>query len=151
METPSSTVVNRLVELGRSGKAAGAGFYDYPESAPKHLWSGLRDEFGGSTPIDARDVEDRFLFAMSLETVRVWEEGVLRTVADANIGSILGIGFPPMLGGALQHVDGYEAADGSLGIAAFARRASELADRYGSHLAPTPGLLGKVAAGETYR
>ncbi|MGO8609717.1 3-hydroxyacyl-CoA dehydrogenase, partial [Rhizobium johnstonii] len=82
---------------------------------------GLAEHFGGDIDVPLADIEDRLTFAMSNETIRVWEEGVLRTVPDANIGSILGIGFPPLLGGALQHVDGYEAADGALGVAAYAR------------------------------
>ena len=149
--TPSSEVVNRLVDLGRSGKAAGAGFYEYPADGPKHLWPGLRDEFGGSTPIDVRDVQDRFLFAMSVETIKVLEEDVLRRVADGNIGSIFGIGFPPHTGGALQFVDGYEAADGRIGPAAFARRARELADHYGERFAPPVLLLEAVGTGRTIR
>lgn len=149
--SPALRVLEELIGLGRRGKAAGSGFYDYPEGARKVLWPGLSDLFGGDVDVPLVDIEDRLTFAMSNETIRVWEEGVLRSVADANIGSILGIGFPPLLGGALQHVDGYEAADGSLGVAAYARRTRELADRYGDHLAPPISLTEKAETGATYR
>ncbi|WP_298943482.1 3-hydroxyacyl-CoA dehydrogenase NAD-binding domain-containing protein [uncultured Microbacterium sp.] len=149
--SPALRVLEELIGLGRRGKAAGSGFYDYPEGARKVLWPGLSDLFGGDVDVPLVDIEDRLTFAMSNETIRVWEEGVLRSVADANIGSILGIGFPPLLGGALQHVDGYEAADGSLGVAAYARRTRELADRYGDHLAPPISLIDKAETGATYR
>ena len=77
---------------------------------------------------------------MSLEAVKCLEEGVLRTVADANIGSIFGIGFPAHLGGVLQAINGYEAPDGSIGLDAFVARTQELAERYGSRFEP-PALL----------
>ncbi len=88
---------------------------------------------------------------MSVETARVLEEGVLRSVADANIGSILGIGFPPHLGGALQHVDGYEADEGVIGVSAFVARADDLAARFGDRFTPTDRMRDAVAAGGTYR
>ena len=47
------------------------------------------------------------LFIESIETVRCVDEGVLETVADANIGSIFGIGFPAWTGGVLQYIEGY--------------------------------------------
>lgn len=149
--SPAMRVLDALLERGRAGKAAGAGFYDYPEDGPKRLWPGLAELFGGDREVPLADIEDRLTFAMSLETVRVWDEGVLRSAADANIGSILGIGFPALLGGALQHVEGYEAADGSLGMDAFLARAGELAGRYGDHLAPPESLVTRAASGGTFR
>lgn len=153
--SPAMRVLDELIGRGRSGKSAGAGFYDYPVDGKKTLWPGLADLFGGGdaalVDVPLVDVEERLTFAMSLETIRVWDEGVLRTVADANIGSILGIGFPPLLGGVLQHVDGYEAADGSLGTPAYATRARELAARYGDHLLPPASLEAKAETGATYR
>jgi 3-hydroxyacyl-CoA dehydrogenase/enoyl-CoA hydratase/3-hydroxybutyryl-CoA epimerase len=148
---PAIAVLQSLIAEGRAGKAAGAGFYDYPAEGRKRLWPGLRERFGGTTDVALVDVQDRLIFAMSVETARVLEEGVLRSVPDANIGSILGIGFPPHLGGALQHVDGYEAPDGAIGVAAFVARADDLAGRFGERFAPTPRMREAVAAGETFR
>ena len=42
---------------------------------------------------------DRMLFAEALETQKCLDENVLTSTADANIGSIMGIGFPPWTGG----------------------------------------------------
>ncbi|CAN5201977.1 fatty oxidation protein FadB [soil metagenome] len=149
---PRSTamdVINSLVSLDRKGKAAGAGFYDYPEGARKVLWPGLRDTFGNVTvDVPLADIQERLTFIMSLETVRCFGEGVLRTVADANIGSIFGIGFPPLHGGAIQYVNGYEAADGRIGIQAFTERAEELAAAYGERFSPPALLVAKAAAGQ---
>ena len=51
---------------------------------------------------------DRMLFAEALETQKCLDEGVLTSTADANIGSIMGIGFPPWTGGSAQYIVGYE-------------------------------------------
>ena len=138
-------VTDRMVnEFDRRGKAAGAGFYDYPADGPKRLWPGLREHFAGtSSSATLTDLQDRFTFIMSLETVRCLDEGVLRSVADANIGSIFGIGFPPLLGGALQAINAY-------GVPEFVVRAQELAATYGSRFAPTESLVKMADAGKAF-
>ena len=107
---PGMAVADRLVtEFDRKGKAAGAGFYEYPADGPKHLWPGLFEHFvREEVDVPLIDLQERMAFAMSLETVKCVEEGVLRSTADANIGSIFGIGFPPLHGGALQYINAYE-------------------------------------------
>lgn len=150
-DSPAMDVVNKLVDLGRKGKAAGAGFYEYPEGGKKFLWPELWDLFvkdGVEIPLE--DIKERLTFIMAIETVRCLEEGVLRTVADANIGSIFGIGFPPLHGGALQYINGYPAADGRIGIEAFTERAQQLADQYGERFAPPALLLEKAKNGENF-
>ena len=148
---PAMDMINKLVDMGRKGKAAGAGFYEYPEGGKKFLWPGLWEHFvkdGYEIPLE--DMQERLTFIMSIETVRCVEEGVLRTTADANIGSIFGIGFPPLHGGALQYINGYEAADGRIGIQAFVDRANELAAKYGERFVPPALLLEKAKNGEKF-
>ncbi|WBQ02175.1 3-hydroxyacyl-CoA dehydrogenase NAD-binding domain-containing protein [Kribbella sp. CA-293567] len=144
---PGMAVAERLVtEFDRKGKAAGAGFYDYPADGPKHLWPGLWEHFvrdGVDVPLI--DLQERMAFAMSLETVKCVEEGVLRSTADANIGSIFGIGFPPLHGGALQYINAYAG-----GPAGFVARSRELAQRYGSRFEPPALLVSKAEAGEQF-
>ena len=95
-------------------------------TAPKRLWPGLWDAFGaavdGDSPVPFADMQERMTFAMAIETQKCLDEGVLRSTADANIGSILGIGFPPLQGGAVQYVRGYEGPAGT-GVAGFVARA----------------------------
>ncbi|WP_237067619.1 3-hydroxyacyl-CoA dehydrogenase NAD-binding domain-containing protein [Microbulbifer guangxiensis] len=130
---PADRIIDHMLELGRAGKAAGGGFYSYPDAGAKHLWKGLAKEFPQTEQPPFEDVRERLLFAMAVETIRCYEEGVLRSVREANIGSIFGIGFPPWTGGALQYVNQY-------GPATFAQRARELARRYGERFSP-PSLL----------
>ncbi|MCW2698734.1 MAG: fadJ [Blastococcus sp.] len=130
---PGLAVLRALVERGRTGKAAGQGFFDWtPE---KRVWPGLSELFPTTDAVPFADAQERLLFAMAVETARCVEERVLSSVEDANVGSILGIGFPPLYGGVLQYVDQYVG-----GVAGFVARADELADIYGERFRP-PALL----------
>ena len=103
-----------MIEIGRPSRLKGAGFYEYDEAGKRQgLWKGLAETF----PVAAeqppfQDVKDRLLFVEALETAKCFEEGVIESAAAANIGSIMGIGFPPNTGGAAQFMTGYEGADG---------------------------------------
>lgn len=152
VESPSERVIDTMIDLGRSSKLVGKGFFEYDEAGKRTgLWPGLAQAFPvAEEQPDFQDLKDRLVFVMSLDTVRCLEEGVLRTVADANIGSIFGIGFPPLLGGALQYINGYEAPDGRIGVEAFVERAQELAAKYGERFAPPALLLDKAKNGELF-
>jgi 3-hydroxyacyl-CoA dehydrogenase/enoyl-CoA hydratase/3-hydroxybutyryl-CoA epimerase len=119
----------------------GAGFYEYVDGKRVGLWPGLREAFksGSSTP-PLQDMIDRMLFAEALETQKCLDEGVLTSTADANIGSIMGIGFPPWTGGSAQYIVGYQGPAGT-GKEAFVARAKELAAKYGDRFAPPDSLL----------
>jgi 3-hydroxyacyl-CoA dehydrogenase/enoyl-CoA hydratase/3-hydroxybutyryl-CoA epimerase len=149
---PSEAVVSTMIELGRSSRLVGKGFYEYDENGKRAgLWSGLAETFPvAAEQIPFEDIKDRLIFSMSIDTVNCLAENVLRTVPDANIGSIFGIGFPPMLGGAIQAINGWEGADGEIGPAAFVKRAEELAAKYGDRYNPPALLLEKAKNGEKF-
>jgi 3-hydroxyacyl-CoA dehydrogenase/enoyl-CoA hydratase/3-hydroxybutyryl-CoA epimerase len=86
---------------------------------------------------------DRILFIQAIETTRCLEEGVIRSVADANLGSIFGWGFAPFHGGTLQFINAY-------GVSNFVSRAHELADTYGSRFTPPQLLLEMATNGEDF-
>ncbi|MET9106662.1 3-hydroxyacyl-CoA dehydrogenase NAD-binding domain-containing protein [Streptomyces zhihengii] len=145
---PSDAVIDRMVdEFGRPGRSGGAGFYDYDEDGRRAgLWPGLREHFTREgTEIPFEDMRERMLFSEALDSVRCLEENVLTTVADANIGSIMGIGFPAWTGGVLQYINGYEG-----GLPGFTARARELAERYGDRFQPPALLVAKAERGETF-
>jgi 3-hydroxyacyl-CoA dehydrogenase/enoyl-CoA hydratase/3-hydroxybutyryl-CoA epimerase len=134
---PAEAVVEKMIGIGRPSRLSGAGFYSYVDGKRTQIWPGLRETFnsGSSTP-PLQDMIDRMLFAEALETQKCFDEGVITTTADANIGSIMGIGFPPWTGGAAQFITGYPG-----GKAAFVARAKELAARYGDRFNPPSSLL----------
>lgn len=142
--TPAATSVLRemVEELDRPGRFASRGFYDY-DGKSKRLWPGLA-RWQRDTDISDADVEDRLLFRPVLETLRCLEEGVLRSVPDANIGSIMGIGAPVWTGGYLQFVNTY-------GLSAFVERCEVLTERYGARFAPPAILLDHASRGVSFR
>ncbi len=135
-----------VVEFDRGGRAAGAGFYDYEDGKRVGLWPGLLETWGSDidpASIDLTELQERMLFVEALDSVRCLDEGVLRNVPDANIGSIFGIGFPPWTGGVLQYINGY-------GLAAFVARAREFAEKYGERFAVPASLVARADRGEQY-
>jgi 3-hydroxyacyl-CoA dehydrogenase/enoyl-CoA hydratase/3-hydroxybutyryl-CoA epimerase len=140
--TPGELLVERMVkEFDRNGRAAGAGFYEYPEEkgAKKFLWPELKNLFERpGVAWDLQDLKDRLLYRQAVETARCLSENVLTTVHDANIGSIFGIGFPAWTGGAMQFIYG-------TGIEAFLARAETLAAKYG------PGFVLTARVKDTIR
>ena len=152
---PGTAVVDTMLEAGRAGRLRGAGFYDYDESGTRgSIWPGLAELFPvAEKQLPFRDIKDRMLFAEALETAKCFEEGVIESAAAANIGSIMGIGFPPMTGGAAQFMTGYQDpdnSDGPIGLAAFLERADELAAAYGDRFSATPWLRDLAAKGEGF-
>jgi 3-hydroxyacyl-CoA dehydrogenase/enoyl-CoA hydratase/3-hydroxybutyryl-CoA epimerase len=137
-ERPGQSVARKMVELGRIGKKAGLGFYDYPEGGKKSLWPGLSVTFPlAATQPPLAELVQRLLFVQSLEAARCMEEGVLTAARDADVGSVLGWGFPAYLGGTIGQIQG-------LGVKAFAAQCEQLAGRHGERFAP-PQLLRDMA------
>ena len=107
---PAEQVIDRMLdEFGRPGKLEGAGFYEYEDGKRTGLWKGLRDAF----PVRATRRRSRCATSRSgccssrrSRAVKCLDEGVIESVADANIGSIMGIGFPAWTGGVLQYING---------------------------------------------
>lgn len=149
---PAADVVEKMIEIGRPSRLKGAGFYEYDEDGRRQgLWPGLAQTFPTrDEQLPFEDVKERMLFIEALETARCFEEGVVTSAAAANIGSIMGIGFPANTGGAAQFMTGYVGPDGAVGLDAFIARAEELAERYGDRFAPTAYLRDLAAKGESF-
>ncbi|MEV0772695.1 3-hydroxyacyl-CoA dehydrogenase NAD-binding domain-containing protein [Nocardia salmonicida] len=127
----TAEVLNTLIDkYDRKGKLGGAGFYEYVDGKATGLWDELREIFSSSRELPEgvtfQDLKDRMMFAESIETQKCFDEGVLTSTADANIGSIFGIGFPAWSGGSHQFIVGYPG-----GQEAFVARADELAAKFG--------------------
>ncbi|GAB3793895.1 3-hydroxyacyl-CoA dehydrogenase NAD-binding domain-containing protein [Spirosoma humi] len=130
----SYEVAKKFVDLGRLGKKSKAGFYDYAEDRSKKLWPGLQDLFPRAEQQPTLDeVKTRLLYRQAIEAVRCFEEHVVRTKLDADLGSILGWGFPAYTGGALSFID-------FVGLETFISTCDRLADQYGERFRPTAQL-----------
>lgn len=137
-------VLDRMLELGRGSRKAGGGFYEYAEDGSKRTWEGLGEEFPTTAEQpDQDELKKRFLFAQAMETVRCLEERVLETAEDADLGAVLGWGFPVWTGGTLSFID-------TLGVEAFVEEADRLAQSYGARFAPSASLRGRATRGEPF-
>ncbi|GAA4082962.1 3-hydroxyacyl-CoA dehydrogenase NAD-binding domain-containing protein [Zhongshania borealis] len=133
-----------LNEFGRGGRAHGGGYYEYPADGEKFLWPEIYNwHYNKAVSLPNDDIKDRLLFRQIVESLRCYQEGVMNNVADANIGSIMGIGFPPYTGGVLQYVNTY-------GLKKFATRLAVLAEKYGERFEPPQVLLDKAEKGELF-
>jgi 3-hydroxyacyl-CoA dehydrogenase / enoyl-CoA hydratase / 3-hydroxybutyryl-CoA epimerase len=140
---PAEAVLDRLVEeFGREGRSTGAGFYEYEGGRRTGLWPGLRTALGATNhDVDLHELAERMLVIEAVETQRCLDEGVLISVAEANIGSILGIGYPPWTGGVVQYVEGFPG-----GVAGFVARADALAERHGERFRVPRSLRARAVA-----
>lgn len=146
---PAEAVLNIVAkDYERLGKKSGKGFYDYPKDGDvdgdKHLWPQLTEIF---KPVDEQperqELIDRLLYIQANESARCYEEGVVRSVADANIGSIFGWGFAPNQGGTLQFIN-------ATGIKRFVKRSHELATKFGARFEPAQILVDMAQTGEVF-
>jgi 3-hydroxyacyl-CoA dehydrogenase/enoyl-CoA hydratase/3-hydroxybutyryl-CoA epimerase len=131
-----------MVMLGRAGRKAGGGFYDYPQGGRKQLWTGLKEEFPIATAQpEPQEVVNRLLCIQALEAARCLEEGVLVNAHEGDLGSILGVGYPSWTGGALSYID-------TVGIRAFVATCDALAEKYGARFAPSAWLRERAERNE---
>ena len=145
MSAPGEDLVATMVEdLGRTGKKASKGFYDYPDKGSKILWPGLSEycPVAGEQP-DVEEVKKRLIYIQSVEAVRCMEEGVIAEKRDVDVGSIMGWGFPPFRGGVLSLVD-------AIGINEFVADCDRLAQAHGSRFNPPKMLREMLARGEGF-
>jgi 3-hydroxyacyl-CoA dehydrogenase/enoyl-CoA hydratase/3-hydroxybutyryl-CoA epimerase len=141
----AAPVIEKMLALQRRGRRHGAGFYEYPQGGgKKFLWPGLREHF----PVQreqpgVEELKTRFLTIQALEAARCLEEGVVTSAAEADLGAVLGIGFPPWTGGTLSYVD-------TVGIQRFVADCARFASRYGGRYAPSAWLEARAAAGTAF-
>jgi len=131
------------VNLKRPGKRFGKGFYEYPEEGAKHLWPGLEKIYPrrpGQPAVD--ELRRRFLHVQALEAARCVEEGIVHP-ADADLGSVLGWGYPAYTGGAISYID-------TLGPLRFVQDCEQLARRHGARFQPSSWMIARAAAGQLF-
>ena len=150
VERAADRVAAKMVaDLGRLGRKSGAGFYDYPADGPKHLWSGLAEQFpprvgaDGTAMLSLDEIVERLILVQSVETVRCLEEKVLRAAIDADVGAILGWGYPPFRGGPIGWLH-------TLGATQSVAVLGRLAEQHGPRFAPPKLLRDMAARGERF-
>lgn len=139
-------IISLMNKIGRLGRKSGAGFYDYPNDGPinqpKYLAPVLADHYPIATAQpNVKEVTDRLLYIQALESARCVEAGII-TPNDADLGAVLGLGFPTWTGGPLSFID-------TIGIQNFVARCQQLT-KYGQRFEPSQWLLERAKGQQSF-
>lgn len=146
--SPPASILTAILNDDRKGRKNGRGFYLYPKKGRKskkqpdpsiYRLIGVSD----SGQLSAQQIAERCVLMMLNEAARCFDEQVIRSARDGDIGAVFGIGFPPFLGGPFHYMD-------SLGAAAIVTSLQQLEARYGARFAPCEALLRMVELGATF-
>lgn len=150
MEHEGENAIDRMYALERFGQKNNKGFYKYEmdrKGKPKKLedeevFGLLADVLGEAREFSDEEIIARMMIPLCIETVRCLEDGIVASPAEADMGLIYGIGFPPFRGGALHYLD-------SMGLAAFCELAAQY-EHLGPLYQPTEKMKQMAASGATY-
>ncbi|MCP4413491.1 MAG: fatty acid oxidation complex subunit alpha FadB, partial [Gammaproteobacteria bacterium] len=150
MKQLDNDILGLLFEAGKYGQKTGSGFYSYskdkkgrPVKVPADEISDLIASIAQpAKAFEREEIINRMMLPMLIETIRCYEEKVVASVAEIDMGLIYGIGFPPFRGGALRYAD-------TIGL----KQLCELADHYtdlGKAYEPTEGMRSMAEQGKTF-
>ncbi len=150
MKDDTRTAVDVMYDANRLGQKNGKGFYAYEmdkKGKPKKVvdpqaYELLKPIVAETRELSDEDIINYMMIPLCLETVRCLEDGIVETAAEADMGLIYGIGFPPFRGGALRYID-------SIGVAEFVAMADKYAD-LGPLYHPTAKLREMAANGQRF-
>ncbi len=145
------TALDVMYDNKRYGQKNGIGFYKYetdPKGKPKKVMTDDSYKLiasvqpNGTKDFSEEEIIDRLMIPMVIETARCLEENIVDTANEADMGLILGIGFPPHLGGALKYAD-------IIGLKNLVAKCEKYAS-LGKLYEPTARMKEMAAKGETY-
>ena len=150
MADKTRTAVDVMYDAGRLGQKTGSGFYAYEmdkKGKPKKVVDAKAYELLKEVVLEQREFTDEeiieiMMVPLCLETVRCLEDGIVESAADADMGLVYGIGFPPFRGGALRYID-------TIGVAEFVAIADKYAE-FGAMYAPTEKLREMAKNGQKF-
>jgi 3-hydroxyacyl-CoA dehydrogenase/enoyl-CoA hydratase/3-hydroxybutyryl-CoA epimerase/enoyl-CoA isomerase len=150
MNIDFDSAIDRLYAQKDLGQKTGKGFYLYEidkRGKPKKLPNPEIEILISSVQQNSKEftneeIVERMMVAMCIETARCVEDNIVSTAIEADMGLILGLGFPAFRGGALRYLD-------SLGVSKFCQVADKYAE-LGELYTPTALMRAKGASGETY-
>lgn len=142
---PAATAEKMLGD-GRYGRKAGKGFYKYGgKKGSKEVDESVYTLLGitPETSMSEAEIVDRTVLMMVNEAARCWEEGVIRSLRDGDIGAVFGIGFPPFRGGPFRYAD-------RRGVKNVVERLTQFEAIHGERFTPAPALLRLAEAGKGF-
>ncbi|MHC4429422.1 MAG: 3-hydroxyacyl-CoA dehydrogenase NAD-binding domain-containing protein, partial [Planctomycetota bacterium] len=138
----------RLHEAGCDGRKSKRGFYLYDgrkRKGRKPVNEQVYALLGGKPRkrVPAGQTWQRLAFLMINEAAYCLQEEVIASPRDGDVGSILGLGFPPFRGGPFRYMD-------SLGVASAVETMERLRDAHGPRFEPAPLLRDMARSGSSF-
>ena len=144
------TAIDVMFDDGRYGQKTDKGFYTYEldrkgktkKVKDDSVYDMLKPVVESTNEFTDEQIIERMMVPLCIETVRCLEDGIVDTAAEADMGLIFGIGFPPFRGGALRYID-------SIGLEEFNKIADKYAD-LGALYTPTEGMREMAKTGKKF-
>lgn len=133
-----------VVELGRSGRRFGKGFYNYDEKGNRlNLWEGMTEIYPLAENQPSEDeVLQRLIYAQLTPTALCYAESVVPDPQSADLGAIFGWGFSPWTGGPLSYID-------TIGLETYVATSDMLAQKHGARFTPPQMFRDMAKTGKT--
>lgn len=142
--------VGKLVEKQLLGKKSGKGFYEYSDGheVPNPE---IRSILGITTERDAGDsklIEERLIMSLINEGIRCLDEGVAgipskEAANQIDLGTVMGIGFPPFRGGLIAYAE-------SLGAKVVLEKLRRLEKDHGAQFTPHSGIVQRAEQSQSF-
>lgn len=141
----SSSKAQELVDAGYLGRKNKKGMYSYADGKKKEVNTQVYKYFGGSTRKnpDMETAQFRMALTMINEAAYCLEEGILKSATDGDLGAILGLGFPPFLGGPFRYID-------QLGADKIVKKLNAFVEEFGPRFKPAQILVDKAESGKGF-
>ena len=147
MSSDGDTIIDALYNAERLGQKNGKGFYQYiidrkgkpQKTADEAVIPLINAVQKTAKDFTEEEILDRLMIPLCIESARCVEDNIVDSVAEADMGLVYGIGFPPFRGGALHYVD-------KIGLTEFCKRADALS-ALGPLYTPTEKMRDMAAKG----
>lgn len=150
MKYDYTTAVDLLYKAERYGQKNGSGFYRYeldrrgkqqklPDPGTTAI---IKDAVTETLEFSDEEIIERMMIPMCIETLRCLDEKIVSGPADADIGLIYGIGFPPFRGGVLHYID-------TMGMSNFLKMCEKYSD-LGPLYQPTQSMKKMAASNQSF-
>lgn len=147
--SPPANIIDAILKDDRKGRKNNRGFYLYEtkrRKSKKRADPAIYPLLAVASPrarLSAQQVAERCVMMMLNEAARCFDEQIVRSARDGDIGAVFGIGFPPFLGGPFRYMD-------SLGAGEVAAILQRLTAQYGPRFSPCDTLLRMAEQGATF-
>lgn len=122
--------IENISKEGRKGRKNNKGFYVYLDGKKEKPDESIYKNFTQERKnFDHKEIADRCMYVFLNEAARCFDEKIIKSEDDGDLGAIFGLGFPPFLGGPFHYAK-------VLGKNKVKEKLKELSAKYGKRFEP---------------